>query len=192
MQDAVAKGPAKIPAASGEVSPLRKKRDVGGDGDVGVCTGRAACACAYTRAHVIRHPTRSLPVIVLAPRARCWRVRRAMTRLCLFYPKVRPARTPRVTSEGESASEFRPGFFPAIFPPSPSPPPLSPSLSLSPFTFSLPFFPLSPFSFRCAGRLAAVRHSRWHANTPRRAAPGVDNDACIDAVSPAAHRFPFV
>lgn len=67
-------GPAKIPAASGEVSSPRKKRDVGGTA-AATATATSVCVPASrdrrvcVRAHVIRHPTRSLPVLVLTPRA---------------------------------------------------------------------------------------------------------------------------
>lgn len=62
-EDAVAKVPHST-VASGEVV-VREKRDVDGGG-VGVCMSERdwhVCACVYTRAHVIRRPTWSLPVL---------------------------------------------------------------------------------------------------------------------------------
>lgn len=135
-----------------------------------------AGACIHARAHNQASDTR---IYLFSSWHRELGVRRArvMTRLCLFYLKARFVSFPSLPKKNlvwnHSVAEF---FF----------------RQRVCVWFFFSFFFL--FFLRCARRHASSDCGvRADMQIRRgRAAPGVDNDACIDAVSPAAHRFPFV
>lgn len=164
---------------------LGKKKRIGDGGGVGLqTTGIRTYAYTYayiTRAHalVIRHPRRRIYLFSSWRRGlRCWRPTRDDAPMFILSEGASLVSLPK--RETRLRKSFR-----------------SESIHIPRESFSLLFFSLSQSlsffsSVRDVTRLAAAVFALTCKYTPRRAAPGVDNDACIDAVSPAAHRFPFV